>query len=85
MTCLLKKESWKAALGLTEKRAKGSLVDKKAPWIKKKELLTLTLGDDADGRNEGNDDDDGWEPVEPIASPCDSVLVYWGFSAKKSV
>jgi hypothetical protein len=26
---------------------------------KKKELLTLTPGDDADGRNEGNDNDDG--------------------------
>ncbi len=30
----------------------------KAPWIKKKELLTLTAGDDADRRNECNDDDD---------------------------
>jgi hypothetical protein len=43
---------------LTEKRAKGSLLDKKAPRIKKKEFLILTLGDDADGRNEGDDDDD---------------------------
>jgi hypothetical protein len=31
----------------------------KALQIKKKELLTLTLGDDADGRNEGDDNDDG--------------------------
>ncbi len=46
------------------KRTKGSLLDEKALRIKKKELLTLTLGDDADGRNEGDDDDDGWEPVK---------------------
>jgi hypothetical protein len=44
---------------LTEKRAKRQLAREKAPQIKKKELLTLTLGDDADGRNKGNDDDDG--------------------------
>jgi hypothetical protein len=31
----------------------------KAPRTKKKELLTLTPGDGADGRNEGDDDDDG--------------------------
>jgi hypothetical protein len=31
---------------------------KKAPWIKKKELRTLTPGDNAEGRNEGDDDDD---------------------------
>ncbi len=31
----------------------------KAPRIKKKELLTLTLGDGAEGRNEGDDDNDG--------------------------
>jgi hypothetical protein len=30
----------------------------KVPWIKKNELLTLTLGDDAQGRNEVDDDDD---------------------------
>ncbi len=58
----------------------------KAPRIKKKELLTLTLGDDAEGRIEvGNDDDDGWEPVVPIISPCDSVLGYLGLSTKKWV
>jgi hypothetical protein len=44
---------------LTEKRAKGSSIDKKALRIKKKELLPLTLGDEADGRNEGADNDDG--------------------------
>jgi hypothetical protein len=38
-------------------------------------LLTLTPGDDADGRNEGDDDDDV-EPVEPIITPCDSVSGY---------
>jgi hypothetical protein len=27
---------------------------------KKKELFTLTLGDDAEGRNEVGDDDDDW-------------------------
>ncbi len=32
-----------------------------------------------------DDDDDGWEPVEPILSSCDSVLGYWEFSGKKSV
>jgi hypothetical protein len=31
----------------------------KAPQIKKKELLKLTPGDNADGRKEGDDDDDG--------------------------
>jgi hypothetical protein len=35
------------------------LAREKAPWIKKTDLLTLTLGDNADRRNEGNDDDDG--------------------------
>jgi hypothetical protein len=39
---------------------------------KKEELLTLTPGDGADGRNESDDDNDGWEPVVPIKSPCDS-------------
>ncbi len=34
----------------------------KASRIKKKELLTLTPGDSAEGRNEGDDDNDGWEP-----------------------
>jgi hypothetical protein len=43
------------------------------------------MGDDANGRNEGDDDDNGWEPVQPITSPCDSVLGYWGLSAKKKV
>jgi hypothetical protein len=42
---------------LTEKRAKGSPPEKKAPWSKKTELLTITPGDDVDGRNEGDDDD----------------------------
>ncbi len=49
----------------------------KTPRIKK-ELLTLTLGDNADGRNEGGDDYDGWEPVIMITSPGDSVSGYWG-------
>jgi hypothetical protein len=50
----------------------------KAPWVnKKKGLLTLTPGDDAEGRNEvGDDDDDGCEPVKPITSPCDNVSGY---------
>jgi hypothetical protein len=26
------------------------------------------------GEDEGNDNDDGLEPVETITSPCDSVL-----------
>ncbi len=38
-----------------------------------------------EGVNEVSEDDDEWEPVEPITSPCDSVLGYWGLSAKKSV
>jgi hypothetical protein len=44
---------------LTEKRTKRQLAREKAPQINKKELLTLTQGDDADGRNEGNDVDYG--------------------------
>jgi hypothetical protein len=43
---------------LTEKRVKGATREK-APRIKKKELLILTSGDDAYGRNEGDGDDDG--------------------------
>jgi hypothetical protein len=31
----------------------------KSTTDKKKELLTLSPGEDADGRNEGDDDDDG--------------------------
>ncbi len=46
-----KKESWKTALSLTEKRLK-------APWIKKKELLTLTPVTMQMGEDEDNDDDD---------------------------
>jgi hypothetical protein len=38
---------------------KRQLAREKAPQIKQKEWLTLTPGDNADGRNEGNDDDDG--------------------------
>ncbi len=30
-------------------------------------------------------DDDEWEPVEPITSPCDSVLGYSELSCKKQV
>ncbi len=39
------------------KKGKSQPVREKAPRTKKKELLTLTPGDDADGRNEGDDDD----------------------------
>jgi hypothetical protein len=44
---------------LTEKKGKGQPASEKAPQIKTKELLTQTPGDDGDGRNEGDDDDDG--------------------------
>jgi hypothetical protein len=68
---------------LTEKGQKAAR-QIKSTMDKKKELLTLTPGDDADGRNEGNDDDDGQEPVKAITSPCYSVSRYWALSAKKS-
>jgi hypothetical protein len=58
-------------------------MDEKALRLKKKELLALTPGEDADGRNEGDDDDDGSEPVKIITSPCDSVSGYRRLSAKK--
>jgi hypothetical protein len=29
-------------------------------------------------------DDDEWEPVEPVTSPCDNLSGYWGLSAKKA-
>jgi hypothetical protein len=51
----------------------------------KKELslyLRVTL---QKGVDEVGDDDDEWESVEPITSPCDSVLGYWGLSAKMPV
>jgi hypothetical protein len=32
-----------------------------------------------------DDDDDEWEPVKAITSPCDSFLGYWRLSAKKPV
>ncbi len=83
-TWLLQKENWKEVLRLTEKRVKGATREK-APRIKKKELLILTSGDDAYGRNEGDGDDDGWEPVVLITSPCDSISGYWGLSAKNWV
>jgi hypothetical protein len=44
-----KKESWKTALSLIEKRAEGGPPDE-ITTDKKKELLTLTPGDDADVR-----------------------------------
>jgi hypothetical protein len=56
------------------KRAKGSPPEKKQRG--KKELLTLTLGDNAEGRNEGDDDDDGREPIVPITSSCDRISGY---------
>ncbi len=37
---------------------------------------TLTPSDDADGRNEGDDNDDGQEPVVPITILCDSISGY---------
>jgi hypothetical protein len=43
---------------LTEKGQKAAH-QRKSTTEKKKELLNLTPSDDADGRNEGNDDDDG--------------------------
>jgi hypothetical protein len=44
---------------------------------KKRELLTLTPGDDAEGRIEvSDDDDDGMRTSHAITSPCDSVLGY---------
>jgi hypothetical protein len=46
---LLKKESRTTALSLTRHRAKGSLPEKNTTV--KKELLTLTLGNVADGRS----------------------------------
>jgi hypothetical protein len=49
MKYLLKKKSWKTARSFTEKRPKGSPPDE-STTDKKKELLTLTPGDDADGR-----------------------------------
>jgi hypothetical protein len=41
---LLKRDSWTTALSLTKKRAKGSQPEKNTT-DKKKELLTLALGD----------------------------------------
>jgi hypothetical protein len=42
------------------KKGKRQPTREKAPRIKKKELLTLTQGDDAEGRNEvGDNNDDG--------------------------
>ncbi len=68
------------------KKVKRQPAKEKAPRIKKKELLTLTPGDDAEGRNEvGDYDDDWWEPAVPITSPCDSISGYWGLSAKKRI
>jgi hypothetical protein len=74
-----KKESWKTALNLTEKGQNAVRKMKSTTGKKRTELLTLTLGEMHYGRNKGDDNDDGWEPVEPITSPCDSS------SAKKSV
>jgi hypothetical protein len=64
------------------KKGKRQPAREKALRIKRKKLLTLTPGDDAEGRNEGDDDDDVWEEVVLITSPCDSVSGYWGLSAK---
>jgi hypothetical protein len=44
MTYLLKKGELKSSSLLDRKRAKGSLPEKKAPRIKKKELLPLDSG-----------------------------------------
>jgi hypothetical protein len=40
------------------KKGKNAAHQRKRTRDKKKELLTLTPGDDADGRNEGDDNDD---------------------------
>jgi hypothetical protein len=44
---------------LTIKGQKAAYQRKSSMDKKKKELLILTSGDDADGRNKGNDNDDG--------------------------
>jgi hypothetical protein len=44
---------------LLDKKGQKKARQRKRPRIKKKEVLTLTSGDNADGRNEGVDDDDG--------------------------
>jgi hypothetical protein len=55
--CLLKKGSWKTALSVTEKGQKAAH-QMKSTMAEKKEFLTLTPGDDADGRRYEDDDDD---------------------------
>jgi hypothetical protein len=67
-----KRRAEKQLLARLEK-AKRQPAREKAPCIKKEELLALTPGDNAEGRNEGDGDDDGREPVVPFTSPCDSV------------
>ncbi len=37
------------------------------------------------GADDVGEDNDEWEPVEPITSPCDSVLKYRVLSTKKQV
>jgi hypothetical protein len=49
MKCLIKKGSWKTALSVTEKGQKAAH-QMKSTMAEKKEFLTLTPGDDADGR-----------------------------------
>jgi hypothetical protein len=61
-------------------RAKSSPPDENT--TSKKELLTLTPGNDAEGSDSVGEDDDEWKPVELIASPCDSVAGYGGLSTK---
>jgi hypothetical protein len=44
MTCLLRKGELKNSSLLDWKRAKSSMLEKKPPWVKTKELLTLDSG-----------------------------------------
>jgi hypothetical protein len=71
MEYLLKKRELDNSYEPNWTRAKGTQPEKNT--TSKKELLTLTTGNIAEGSDEVGVDDDEWEPVEPITSPCDSV------------
>jgi hypothetical protein len=84
MKYLLKKESWKTAPGLTNNRQKEAC-QKKASRIKKDSAYSNCGWHLQMEEVEDDDDNDEWQPVKPITSPCDSNSGYWGWSARKSV
>jgi hypothetical protein len=66
-------ESWTSALKLTKLKQKAAHQKNTSLLVRKSYSLFLWMMMKK-GVVDDCDDDDEWEPVKPITSPCDSVL-----------